>query len=402
MTAAAKILTTKTSATKRKSYDGVVACLPVTIPYRRYSTNSAHWWIGRALHALVNGAKLRPSDIDGFVVSSFTVGPDTAVGLTQHFGLSPRWLDHVPFGGASGIVALRRAARAVQAGDAEIVACVAGDTNHVDSFRKTLTTFSRFAQDAVYPYGSGGANASFALITRNYMNMYGAKREDFAKLCIAQRHNALAIPFAMMKKELTLEDYMSARPIADPIHLFDCVMPCAGAEAFLVCREDIARSLGLPAVCILSTIERHNAYPSDPIQIRGGWALDVDELWSMASLAPHEVDLVETYDDYPVIVMMQLEDLGFCKKGEGADFVRSHTFTADGSFPHNTSGGQLSVGQAGAAGGLLGLTEAMRQLTDTPIGTKVKSANAAVVSGFGMINYDRGLSSGAAVLARVS
>ena len=77
--------------------------------------------------------------------------------------------------------------RAVQAGDADLVACVAGDTNHVDTFRKTLTNFSRFAQDAVYPYGSGGANASFALITKNYMNLYGATREDFGKLCIAQR-----------------------------------------------------------------------------------------------------------------------------------------------------------------------------------------------------------------------
>jgi acetyl-CoA acetyltransferase len=390
------------ASTKRKSYDGVVACVPVTVAYRRYSTNSAHWWIGRALRALATRAKLRPSDIDGFAVSSFTVGPDTAVGLTQHFGLSPRWLDHVPFGGASGIVALRRAARAVQAGDAEIVACVAGDTNHVDSFRKTLSTFSRFAQDAVYPYGSGGANASFALITKNYMNMYGARREDFAKLCIAQRDNALSIPFAMMKKKLTLEEYMSARPIADPIHLFDCVMPCAGAEAFIVCREDTARSLGVPGVRVLSTIERHNAYPSDPIQIRGGWALDVDDLWSMAGLSPHEVSLVETYDDYPVIMMMQLEDLGFSKKGEGPDFVRAHSFTADGTFPHNTSGGQLSVGQAGAAGGFLGMTEAIRQLTGEPIGAKVANANTALVSGFGMINYDRGLSSCAAVLARAA
>jgi acetyl-CoA acetyltransferase len=389
-------------ASVRKSYDGVVACLPVTVPYRRYSTNSAHWWIGRALHALVTGAKLRTKDIDGLAVSSFTVGPDTAVGLTQHFGLSPRWLDHIPFGGASGIVALRRAARAVQAGDAEIVACVAADTNHVDSFRKTLSTFSRFAQDAVYPYGSGGANASFALITRNYMNMYGARREDFGKLCVAQRDNALAIPYAMMKKKLTLDEYMAARPIADPIHLFDCVMPCAGAEALLVCREDTAKSLGLPAVRILSTVERHNAYPDDPMQVRGGWALDVDELWSMAGLPRGAVDLVETYDDYPVISLMQLEDLGFCAKGEGPAFVRKHTFTWDGSFPLNTSGGQLSVGQAGAAGGFLGLTEAMRQLTGTAIGTPVRNAKAALVSGFGMINYDRGLSSGAAILARAA
>jgi acetyl-CoA acetyltransferase len=391
---------TRASSHRRAAYDNIVICAPVTIPYRRYSTNSAHWWLGRALHELTRVAGIKPKDIDGLTVSSFTVGPDTAIGLTQHFGLSPRWLDHIPFGGASGVVALRRAARAVQAGDADIVACIAGDTNHVDSFRKTLSTFSRFAQDAVYPYGSGGANASFALITRHYMNLYGAKREDFGKLCIAQRDNALSIPFAMMKKKLTLDEYMAARPIADPVHLFDCVMPCAGAEAVLVCREETAKSLGLPVVRMLATIERHNSFGSDVIQHRGGWAMDIDELWAMAGMKPADVDFVETYDDYPVIVMMQFEDLGFCQKGEGPDFVRSHTFTNDGTFPHNTSGGQLSTGQAGAAGGFLGLTDAVRQLTDRPIGTAVRDARSAVISGFGMINYDRGLSSAAAVLAR--
>jgi acetyl-CoA acetyltransferase len=391
----------KTAGT-RTAYDGVAVCAPITIPYRRYSTNSAHWWIGRALQALTRATGLRPKDLDGLSVSSFTIAPDTAIGLTQHFGLSPRWLDHVPLGGASAVVALRRAARAVQAGDAEFVACVAGDTNHVDSFRKTLSTFSRFAQDAVYPYGSGGANASFALIARNYMNTYGAKREDFGKICVAQRDNAIAIPHALMKKKLTLDDYMAARPISDPIHLFDCVMPCAGAEAFLVCREAAARSLGLKPVRLLSTIERHNAFAEDAMQVRGGWSVDAGELWSMAGVTPDDVDFVETYDDYPVISMMQFEDLGFCEKGEGAEFVRSHTLTNDGSFPHNTCGGQLSVGQAGAAGGYLGLVEAIRQLTGTALGTQVPDAGIGLVSGFGMINYDRGLASGAAILARAA
>jgi len=177
-------------------------------------------------------------------------------------------------------------------------------------------------------------------------------------------------------------------------------MPCAGAEALLVCGEDTAKSLNLPFVRILSTVERHNAFPSDPMQVRGGWALDVNELWAMAGLKPGDVDFVETYDDYPVIVMMQIEDLGFCKKGEAPDFVRTQSFTNDGTFPHNTSGGQLSVGQAGAAGGFLGLVEAMRQLIGEPIGATVADAGACLVSGFGMINYDRGLSSCAAILAR--
>jgi acetyl-CoA acetyltransferase len=383
----------------RKSYDGVAVAVPVTVPYRRYSINSAHWWIGRAVRDVVTRAGLRPSDIDGLSLSSFTVGPDTAIGLTQHLGLSPRWLDHVPLGGASGVVALRRAARAVQCGDADFIICVAADTNHVDSFRNMLTTFSRFAQDAVYPYGSGGPNAGFALITRHYMNRYGATREDFGKICVAQRANALHFPFALMKKPLSLEEYLWARAISDPIHLYDCVMPCAGAEAFLVCREDTARSLHLPAARILGTIERHNAFPDDPIQFRGGWAMDIDELYAMAGITPEDVDFLQTYDDYPVICMMQMEDLGFCPKGEGAEFIRAHTLTADGSFPHNVSGGQLSVGQAGAAGGYLGLVEALRQLTDATLGAKVPEARIGLVSGFGMITYDRGLASGAVLLA---
>ena len=280
----------------------------------------------------------------------------------------------------------------------QIHSWVAGDANEVDSFRKLLSSFSRFAQDASYPYGYGGPNGSFALLTDHYMRSYGATREDFGKLCVAQRDNALTNPHAIMKKPLTLDAYLEARPIADPIHLFDCVMPCAGAEAFLVTTVDIARDLGLAFARPLATIERHNPFPDDPVQFRGGWAMDIDELYAVAGVAPDAIDLVETYDDYPVIVMMQFEDLGFCRKGEGPDFVRSHSFTNDGSFPHNTCGGQLSAGQAGAAGGYLGLVEALRQVTGQSLSQPVPDAKRALVSGFGMINYDRGLCSGAVIL----
>ena len=383
---------------QRQSYDSVVAAVPVSVPYQRFTPDPAHWWLARALGDLVGKAGLRPADIDGFCVSSFTLFPDTAVGLTQHLGLTPRWLDHIPMGGASGVVALRRAARAVQAGDASIVACVAGDANHVDSFRTMLTSFSRFAQDASYPYGSGGPNASFALLTDHYMRKYGATRADFGKIAVAQRANARRYAPALMQGALSLQQYLDARAISDPIHLFDCVMPCAGAEAFMVMRADIAAELGLKTVKILSTIERHNAYPDDPIQDRGGWAMDKDELWEMAGIPPDQVDFLQTYDDYPVISMMQIEDLGFCAKGEAPAFVRDHDLEITGSFPHNTSGGQLSVGQAGAAGGFLGLVEALRQLTGTAEGTQVKGAKTGVVSGFGMINYDRGVCTAAAIL----
>ncbi|WP_421872335.1 thiolase family protein [Nitratireductor rhodophyticola] len=384
---------------RRMGYEGVVLAAPATTPYQRFSKETAHWWIARALRQSLQSAGLSPRDVDGFSVASFTLFPDTAVGLTQHLGLTPRWLDHIPMGGASGVVALRRAARAVQAGDADIVACVAGDTNHVDSFRRMLSSFSRFAQDASYPYGAGGPNACFALLTDHYMSAYGATREDFGRICVAQRDNALKNPHAVMKKPLTMDQYLGARMISDPIALFDCVMPVSGAEAFLVMREEDARAAGLPYAHIRGSIERHNAFVEDPIQMRGGWAMDIDELYAMADAKPDDMDLLQTYDDYPVISMMQFEDLGFCGKGEGPAFVRERDLTIAGDFPHNTSGGQLSAGQAGAAGGFIGLVEAIRQVTGAAGPTQVEGARTAMVSGFGMINYDRGVCSSAAIIS---
>jgi acetyl-CoA acetyltransferase len=170
---------------QRTNYNNVAVAVPVTVPYERYSTRGAHWFLGRVVAELVKQAGIQKSDIDGLCVSSFSLAPDTAVGVTQHLGLTPRWLDHLPLGGASGVVAVRRAARAVQAGDADIVACISGDTNAVDSFRSMLGSFSQFARDATYPYGSGGPNAMFAFITAHYMRTYGATREDFGRICVA-------------------------------------------------------------------------------------------------------------------------------------------------------------------------------------------------------------------------
>lgn len=379
-------------------YEGVVVCAPVTVPYVRFSPETAHWWAAKALRQLADMTGLGPQDVDGFCFSSFSAGPDTAVGLTQHLGLTPRWLDHLPTGGASGVMALRRAARAVQCGDAETVVCLAADTNQIDSFRHSLASFSRFSQDAVYPYGFGGPNATFALISDAFMRAFDITREDFGKLCVAQRANAGSNPLALQRQPLTLEAYMAARQIADPVHLFDCVMPCAGAEAFIVTTPEIAAARGLPAVHILSTIERHNAFPEDPVQLRGGWAMDIGRFWETAGISPADIDTLQVYDDYPVIVAMQIQDLGFCAPGQVADFIRRTSFDIDGDLPLNTNGGQLSAGQAGAAGGFQNLTEALRQITRQPLGAQVPDADIALVSGFGLVNYDRGVCTGAVAL----
>lgn len=390
------------STSEKQSYDGVALTAPISFGYSRFSERSAAWFIGRTLAAMLNSAGVAKQDVDGLAVSSFSLAPDSVVALTEHFGLIPRWLEQLPFGGAAGVIALRRAARAIQCGDAEIIACIGGDTSKPDSFVELASNFSNFSKDATYPYGAAGPNGAFALITQYYMEKYGVTREDFGRLCIAQRYNAQHYRHALLRdKPLSMHDYINARPIAGPLHLFDCVVPCAGGEGFLVMSSERARNLELPHVVLRAADELHNAYADDPVQFRGGWAQYKDALYAAANVSPAAIDLVQTYDDYPVISMLQLEDLGFCAKGQAAALVHDSKLTFDGGeLPHNTCGGQLSCGQAGAAAGYLGVVETIRQLTGRALGNQVPNATTGLVSGYGMVNYDRGLCSAAAILTR--
>lgn len=382
------------------SYSGVALVCPVSLGYGKHSEHSASWFIGSVLRELIAGAGIGKDEVDGLAISSFSLAPDSVSFLTQHYDMTLRWLEQLPFGGASGILAMRRAARAVQLGDAEIVACIGGDTARQGSFAELVSNFSSFCNSASYPYGSAGPNAAFALITRHYMDKYGASREDFGRLAVSQRYNAQHYAGALLgDRPMTMDDYLAARSICSPLHLFDCVMPCAGGEGFLLMTPERARDLELPFVTILAADERHNAFPADPIQLRGGWSLFSEQLYASAGLTPADIDLVQTYDDYPVISMLQLEGLGFCEPGGAPAFLRETALTFDGGgLPHNTSGGQLSVGQAGAAAGYLGLVEAIRQLTGGAADNQVPGARHAMVSGYGMINYDRGLCSAATIL----
>ncbi|MBI1733124.1 MAG: thiolase family protein [Gammaproteobacteria bacterium] len=385
----------------RSPYTGIAVTTPVSFGYTRYSEHGAPWFLGGVLRELLRQSGINKADIDGLAVSSFTLAPDTVVALTEYLSLSPRWVEHLPYGGAGGVIGLQRAARAVQNGDADIVACIGGDTHRREGFRDLVSNFSSFSTDSVYPYGAGGPNAVFAMITRSYMERTGATREDFGRICMAQRFNAGHHDAALFREPLTLEAYLDARPVAEPLHLFDCVMPCAGAEGFLVMSEHRARSLKLPRARIGAIGERHNAFPDDDVVLRGGWALYRDALYDAAGLGPADMSMLQTYDDYPVIVMLQMEGLGFCGRGEAPDFVRRTPLTFDGGgLPHNTCGGQLSAGQAGAAGGFLGLVEAIRQLTTPDLRNAVPNARTALISGYGMVNYDRCLCTAAAILGK--
>jgi acetyl-CoA acetyltransferase len=382
------------------NYEGVALVSPVTLPYVKRTEHGAAWFIGKVLAQMLAASGLAKAEVDGLAISSMSLQPDTVVSLTDHFELSPRWIEQLATGGASGVMTMQRAARAVQAGDAEVVACIAGDTIQPTTFRDLVANFSRFSKDTAYPYGGAGPNGTFALMTDYYMRYYGVTREDFGRVCIAQRYNAQHFPYALLRKPMSMDDYLNARPIADPLALLDCVMPCAGGEGFLVMSTERAKSMGLPYGVILAAAERHNAYFDDDIQIRGGWASYRDELYDQAGLAPSDIDFIQTYDDYPVIVLQQFEDLGFCGKGEVAAFVRDTPLTFDGGgLANNTSGGQLSAGQAGFAGGFLGIVEGIRQLVGPDLGNHVPGAKVGMVSGYGMVMYDHCLCTCATIIA---
>ena len=378
-------------------YSGVAAAVPVTFGYAKASQHGVHWYLGGVLRELLRRSGVAKREVDGLVVASYRLAPDHSASLAEYFGLSLRLAVDLPFGGASGAIALRRAARAVQVGDAEVVACIAADVPPKDA--SFTANFSTFAREHAYPHGAGGPNAVFALITDRYMREHGATAEDFGRICVAQRANGARFPGALLGTPLTMEAYLSARPISEPLRLFDCVMRCSGAEGFLVMAEARAERLGLPWARIAGAVERHDADATSPVQARIAFAPDRDALWAQAGLGPKDMRFVQAYDDYPVIVMQQFEALGFCGAGEAPQFVRKHTLTVDGDLPLNTNGGMLALGQAGAAGGFVGITEGLRQVTGQALGGQVADAQVGVVSCYGNVNYDRGICSSAAVLA---
>lgn len=382
-----------------RPHHDVVLAAPISVPYQRETDKPASYFIGTALREMLKTANLPAAECDGLLVSSFSLAPDNVTSLAEMFNLNLNWIEQSNLGGAAGVTGLRRAARAVEAGDAEIIACIGGDTYQAELYTELLGKFSNFTMDAVTPYACGGANLPFAMLTNLYMETYDVSREAMGRLCIMQRENAKTYRNSLFKKSLTMQEYLNARKIAEPLGLFDCVMPCAGAEGFLLMRESTARELKLDYARLLSSGERHNAPQNDDSPMSFGWTHYRDELYSAAGLNPRDIDIAQVYDDYPVMALLQLEQLGLCAQGESTKHITPEGLRLGERTVHvNTSGGQLSSGQAGFAGGFMGIVEAVRQLTTSGLDNQRIDVKTALVSGFGMINYDHGLCTAAAIL----
>ena len=348
------------------------------VPYSRHpprGTTTESLLAGAARRALRN-AGLKPGAIDGLAVASFSLVPDHAVDLAWKLGLRLRWLMEDTNGGASGINMLQHAVRAVEAGDAEAILVLAGDRLSGEAFADLVTGYNAATRDFLAPLRFGGPNALFAFLTKRHMARHGLAREDYGELVIAQREWAARNPGAVYRERLTLADYLAAPIVAEPLSRYDCVPVVAGSDGLVVTSGGGRRPV---AVRALRASYNHDQQEGDGL--RTGLALAARSLWEEAGAGPEDVDLAIVYDDYPAIVLVQLEDLGFFGEGEAKRFVAQTV--AQRRLPLNTSGGQLSAGQAGAAGGLHGLVEAVRQLRGECGPRQVEGAETALAHGSG-------------------
>jgi acetyl-CoA acetyltransferase len=353
--------------------------------------------LGQAARAALADAGVAPAEVDGLGVASFSLGPDKAVDLAWRLGLSVRWLMDDANGGTSALNLLQHACRAVEAGDAEAVLLVAGDALSPADFRRLADEYNSAIRDHLALIPAGGPNALFALLTSRHMREHGLERETYGRVVISQRSWAALNPDALLREPLTMADYLSAPMVADPLTRLDCVPIVAGADAVVVAAGD--RAGPGPHVEVAALAASYNADQQESDGLRTGLAEVASALWEDAGVGPDGIDVASVYDDYPAMVLVQLADLGFLPDGDVERFTRARIETR--RLPVNTSGGQLSAGQAGAAGGMHGLVEAVRQLRGEAGERQVRDAATGVVTGYGAVVYRYGACSNAAVLRRV-
>jgi acetyl-CoA acetyltransferase len=362
-------------------------------PYTRHppeGTTTAQVLADAGARALAS-AGLSASELDGLAVSSFSLAPDHAVDLAWRLGLRLRWLMQDTNGGASGINMLQHAARAVQAGDARAILVLAGDHLPRERFQDLVDNYNLATRDHLAPLPFGGPNSLFAMLTQRHATAHGLTRQDYGALVVTQRDWATGNPGAAYRDPMQLDDYLNAPIVADPLCVYDCVPVVTGADAVIICSaEERGVEIRALAMCVNPDDQQGDG-------LRTGLADVADQLWSDAGTVPDEIDVTMVYDDYPAMALVQLADLGYAQNGDVRSLIHDQVVTR--KIAVNTSGGQLSAGQAGAAGGLHGVVEAVHQLRGEAGERQVTGARKALVAGYGMVCYRYGACAGAAVLA---
>jgi len=365
---------------------------------RPASGQSTHTFIRDAVVAALRDAAIDARDVQGMAVASFSLAPDTAVDLAWKLGLSLRWLLQDTNGGSSAMNMLGHALRGVESGAADIILVIGGDATGLAGYGKIAANYNIATRDHLAPLGHGGPNGVYALVASRQMRKYGLAKSDYGHIAVAQRAWAAKNPFAVYRVPLSMEEYLEAPMVADPLSRYDCVPVVAGAQAIVIARPDRAPR-GRAAVCVRAhrTSFNYDNQAGDGLQT--GISTFASEFWQSAGVAPRDIDVASVYDDYPSMVLAQLDDLGLIPDHDLARFCRRDI--GEARRPINTWGGMLSAGQPGGpAGGLNAISEAVLQLQGRAGERQVANARLAVATGYGMTMYRYGGTAAAAILER--
>ena len=333
---------------------------------------------------------LKPSDIDGLLTAYSFTEPYFMLGsvMCEYLGITPRFNASVIVGGGSPAVMLKHAAEAIAMGQAETVLICAGENRATGTSRDAAIAALLAVGHPYYeqPYGFS-IPAFYAMIAQRYMHKYGLSREDLAHIPAVTRSNALLHPNAHMKKPITPEDVLASKPIADPLNMLDCCLISDAGGAMIVTSPERAKDLkGKPIY--LHGIGEHHTHEHlmcAPSLTEFGARESSRIAYDMAGLGPQDMDFAELYDCFSIVPLLELEELGLGKDGEGIEHWISGAAKVGGSLPINTHGGMLSHAHAGAAGGLFGIVEAVRQLRGGLEKRQVKDAEVGIVHNEGGI-----------------
>lgn len=372
----------------------------VELPYVRSTDKKTAELLETAVLQLIAKTGISLKDIDGLGVSSFTYAPDRAIDLAWRLAISPSWIQDDSNGGLGGLNLLQHALGAIATGQASAIVLVTGDSFDAQSFQKLITEYNSTNRDYLHPIGAANPNLLFSLLTKQHMQINDLVHADYGVLAVQQRQWAALNPNALYRNQLELADYLNAKPVSDTLGIFDCVPVAAGANAILLTHKDHPIATQQQNTIQIAALQANHNYDQqlgDGLQT--GLAGLKDALWQQAQLQPKDINVCSIYDDYPVMILAQLEDLGFFSTGQAKAFI--HDNIATQRFALNTSGGQLSCGQAGTAGSLHGLVEVITQLKGQAGARQIPKAKYGLVSGYGMIQYRYCSCSAAVILEKV-
>ncbi len=348
-----------------------------------------------AVSTALKDAGLAPSDVDGLV--SFTMDGNSEIAVARELGIPElKFFSRIHYGGGAAAATVQQAAMAVATGVADVVVAYRAFNERsgmrfgqVSSAAAGQVNSSGVDNAFHYPMGIATPAATVAMLARRYMHEYGATSEDFGRVAVVDRARAATNPKAWFYgKPITLEDHQASRWVAEPLHLLDCCQESDGGVALVIVSAERARDLPHRPAVIAAAAQGSGpdqyvmtSYYRDDLPALPEMGVVGRQLWEQSGLGPGDMDLAVLYDHFTPYVLMQLEELGFCGKGEAKDFIGGGTLELDGKLPLNPHGGQL--GEA-YIHGMNGIAEGVRQLRGDAVNQVDGAARVLVTAGTGV------------------